>query len=209
MDLGSLLLGLALFLLVAFIVARPLIEKRGLREKELGPADRLIARRDIILNALRDLDFDHATGKIADDDYAPQRAQLVAQGVAVLKQLDELGAVGERLQPGADRIEQAVAARRRARRDGEGESDDPIEAAIAARRRSASAPVSASGAVGAPLQGVTCPHCGAAAQAGDRFCSRCGQSLSLTCAACGTPAHPDDRFCARCGAKLQRAEVAR
>ncbi len=107
MDLGSLLLGLALLLLVAFIVVRPLIEGRRLDEAGPTPADDLLAAREEILAALRDLDFDHAMGKIADEDYAPQRAQLVARGVEVLKQLEKL----ER----DDAIEQAIAARRKPR----------------------------------------------------------------------------------------------
>src|SRR3990172_11690320 len=94
MDFGSILLGLALLLLAGFIVARPLIDGERPHEAEATPADSLLAERDNLLTALRDLDFDHATGKIADEDYTPQRAQLVARGVSVLKELEALGAEG-------------------------------------------------------------------------------------------------------------------
>jgi hypothetical protein len=196
MDLGSLLLGLALLLVVAFIVARPLIEKRGLREKEFGPADRLLAQRETVLNALRDLDFDHTTGKITAEDYAPQRAELVAQGVAVLKQLDELGVAPNGASASADdEIERAVRARRKVAPRA---VDDLIEGEVAARRR-ARAPAA---------DAVTCPQCGASAQASDKFCPQCGAALSITCPECGRPARPDDKFCAGCGAKLLAAKVA-
>ena len=90
MDIGSVFLGLALGLLIVFIVAQPFLEGQGVREKKLSETDALITEREQLLTALRDLDFDHATGKITEEDYAPQRAQLVAQSAAVLKQLDDL-----------------------------------------------------------------------------------------------------------------------
>ena len=191
MDIGSLLLGFALLLGVAFAVVRPLIEKQGLKEKRLGAVEALAAQRDMLLNALRDLDFDHATGKIADEDYAPQRARLAAEGAAVLKQLDTL-----RVTPRAeDKAGPAVHARRQAPAN----VDDPVEAAVAARRRS---PV---------VESIVCHHCSASAQTADKFCPRCGaaaQAVSAACPECGRAVRPDDKFCAGCGAKLIAVEAA-
>ena len=173
MDIASLLLGLAVLLLVAFVVARPLLEQRGVREKEISRADQLLAERDGLLTTLRDLDFDHATGKIGDEDYAPQRAQLVAQGVAVLKQLDGLGRAGRESRQTDDTLEQAIAARRAktAARAAPG-PEDVIEAEIAARRKLSSEARRAPAA-----NTVTCPNCGAPAQPGDLFCGKCGTKL--------------------------------
>jgi hypothetical protein len=161
MDLGSLLVGLALLLAVAFYVAQPILEGRGVREKPVSPMDRLAAQREVALNALRDLDFDHATGKIVDEDYAPQRAALVAQGVAILKQI-------EAVQParGADDVERAVSFRRKGR--GRRSLDEQVEAEIEARRR-----------VAAPAEGA-CPKCGTPAKPGDKFCAKCGTQLPET-----------------------------
>ena len=176
MDIGSLLLGLALLLVIAFVVARPLLEQTGLREAPPSPADRLLGDRERVLTQLRDLDFDHAMSKINEVDYAGQRGQLVAEGVAILKQLDGLG-----LAPGqpagappapADEIEAAVAqlrARRAAsaRTAPAGDAEAEIEASVAERRSS-------------KLPGgdqLFCGQCGAEAVAGDRFCARCGSPL--------------------------------
>lgn len=195
MDLGSLLLGLALLLLVAFVVARPILERQDATEIEISRADQLVAERESLLTTLRDLDFDYATGKISEEDYVPQRAQLVAQGVAVLRQLDALGVVGR---DGAarveDEVEQAIAARRKPRAAQSAEAQ--IETEVAARRRSDG------------RRGATCPHCGAAANGGDRFCPKCGQALAITCPTCGHPAQPEDKFCAKCGTRLQPVEAA-
>jgi hypothetical protein len=119
MDLGSILLGLALLLVVTFVVLRPILERCGAAEPDEPPADRLILTREQVLTQLRDLDFDHATGKLNEDDYAAQRAQLMAQGVAVLKELDSQSAApaapeADEIEP-LDEIERAIS-QRRARR---------------------------------------------------------------------------------------------
>src|SRR5690348_8556627 len=157
MDIGSILLGLALLLVIAFIVARPLLEPPAVRDLPASPADRLLARREQVLAQLRDLDFDSATGKFNAEDYAAQRAQLVAEGVDILKQLDALGVSSEQAAAPAtlagapasapsgapaDEIEAAVA-QLRARRAAAGRPaaapsktaiGEEIEASVAARR---------------------------------------------------------------------------
>jgi predicted Ser/Thr protein kinase len=46
---------------------------------------------------------------------------------------------------------------------------------------------------------ATCENCGAALEAGDRFCNSCGASARL-CAECATPLAPGDSLCPKCGA---------
>jgi len=190
MDIGSILLGVALLLVVAFVVARPLLDRTGLHEHEPGPADELLGEHERVLAALRDLDFDHAMGKLVEDDYAAQRAALLAQGAAVLKQLDQVapGATAPTAARPADEgveaeIERAVA-RRRARpaaptspaapsASGDADSvDAEIEARVAERRQAAVPPA--------------------------RFCAQCGHGVG-----------PNDRFCGACGAPLAAASEMR
>ena len=75
-----------------------------LREPEVAPADdlvpgatpgererlRLAEVRDQALAALKELEFDHRTGKISDDDYARQIGPLKAAAAAALKAYDRL-----------------------------------------------------------------------------------------------------------------------
>lgn len=150
MDLASLLLSAALVLLVAMFIARPLIERAGLGAHRPTRAEALAAEREAVVAALRELDFDHATGKIAEEDYSAQRAALVAQGVALLKQLDEISN-----QSPAQSL------------------DDELEAAIHAARAKIS-----KGATISRSEPLRCPQCSQPHQTDDRFCSNCGAALT-------------------------------
>ena len=90
MEIGGLLISLAILVLVVAFVARPLIERQA---QPVSEADRelsaLQAERDRILLLLQDLEMDQAMGKVAAEDYAAQRAPLVARGAEVLRQIDE------------------------------------------------------------------------------------------------------------------------
>jgi len=91
MDLASLVLALALFLIVAAFVTRPLLHTTAPENGVDTEANFLQARRAMVLSAMADLDFEYSTGKIDQADYESERSQLIADGVAVLKQLDEAG----------------------------------------------------------------------------------------------------------------------
>ncbi|HET7743802.1 MAG TPA: zinc-ribbon domain-containing protein, partial [Gaiellaceae bacterium] len=54
---------------------------------------------------------------------------------------------------------------------------------------------------------LLCPSCGAANEAGRKFCGECGTSLALTCAACGTANPPSVKFCGECGAPLETGQI--
>ena len=180
MDIGSLLLGLALLVVIAFVVARPLIERPNVTDEPLRPVDLLLANRERVLTQLRDLDFDRTMSKINEVDYAAQRAQLVAEGVAILKQLDALGLPsGQAAGEPADAIEAAVA-QVRARRAAAAPAPADLEAEIEAGVAAAAAARRASKPNGA--EKVVCPQCGAEAVPGDRFCARCGTPLPAAAA---------------------------
>jgi len=216
MDIGSILLGLALVLLVAFVVARPLIYHIGPRAQPTREADQILGRREQVLIQLRDLDFDSATGKINPEDYAAQRAQLVAEGVTILKQLDALGlsaeaAVGPST-ASADDIEAAVA-QVRARRAGPRRREAEIESAVIQRRSAVSAGPAAvkpgpAGASSSAASKLACPVCATLVLPDDRFCPKCGSQLTVTCGHCGRLARAGDLFCAQCGQALPAAAAA-
>jgi uncharacterized OB-fold protein len=64
-------------------------------------------------------------------------------------------------------------------------------------------------------EGLRCPACGRAYQAGDRFCVRCGADLpqeeakvgGRVCPSCGAGLRPGDLFCSHCGHRLSGEEA--
>jgi hypothetical protein len=154
LNTGTILLDLALLIVVAFIVLRPLLSPAHRPDTRPDPADDLLAERERLVGALRDLEMDQATGKVTAGDYAILRPQLVAQGAAVLRQLDQMAGKPPRRKAPAARL-----------------ADDEIEAAISQTRLRRRGPA-------APLPATTCPQCGRTALPRDRFCAGCGIPLT-------------------------------
>jgi zinc-ribbon domain len=112
MDFGSLLILIGVIVAVVAFLAQPLVENRA---SPATAADHrlsaLQAEREAVLTMIREIEMDHAMGKIGADDFQAQRADLVVRGSVVLRELDALG--GETASEDVDAaIEAAVAARR-------------------------------------------------------------------------------------------------
>ena len=68
------------------------------------------------------------------------------------------------------------------------EEEEKLEALIQARRAS---------------QGSKCEQCGASLEAGQRFCSKCGEPAnSVVCPSCGKKVRAGDLFCPSCGIRV-------
>jgi flagellar biosynthesis/type III secretory pathway M-ring protein FliF/YscJ len=92
---AALVLGALLALLVVAFVARPFLREpapRSDRLDELGEAERrrleLVEERDRALAALKELEFDHRTGKVTDVDYREQLGPMRRRAAEALKALD-------------------------------------------------------------------------------------------------------------------------
>jgi len=177
MDIGAVLLVVALAVLVVLFVGRPFLERR--RDANPAMEDRglssLLAERDRVIAALQELDFDHVLGKVPEEDYAGQRAVLLRDGATVLRTIDSMAVSPPPAQVSTSdaegRIEAAIAARRADGSAGRGResasiSDDDLEDMIAARR----------GARKEKSAGF-CPQCGRPVLHSDRFCPSCGKAL--------------------------------
>jgi hypothetical protein len=94
MTLALVLAGLLALVAVVF-VARPFLRDPSPtsdRLDEPGARERrrleLIEERDRALAALKELEFDHRTGKVTDDDYRAQVGPLRRRAAAALRALD-------------------------------------------------------------------------------------------------------------------------
>lgn len=174
----ELLAAVLLAALVLWMVVGPLTsrgDRPGPDPDEIVPVEE--TRRGQALLALKEIDFDRATGKLSEGDYARLREKYVAEALDVLRH-DEAG-------PGAEAPASA----------------DPAEALVAHRARVLSGASDGTGVVcprcgprpeadalfcsscgdpiGAP--GV-CGSCGTRMPPASRFCPSCGQRAELTTA---------------------------
>lgn len=149
------LAALMLVAAVALFVAAPLTEgflrRRGRSVDELA-LEHLEHDRELAMQGLRELEFDHAMAKVDEADYANLRATLEA------------------------RVLDAMSALERARRDPRG-----VTLKLASRRaRPTAAPLSPAVPAVAPAHRIKfCPQCGSAVGAGYGFCAECGTSLAV------------------------------
>ena len=177
MDLGSVLLILALALLVGMILTQPflriketekLIQERKTSQEKDHLRSALLAEQERVLSALQELEFDYTLGKIPAEDYPHERAALLKHGAEILRQLDALQPGNGRQKSAEERIEAAIAARRAdaAGRPAAVAELDEVELAILERKRQQQA-----------RPAGFCPQCGNPVTQNDRFCSKCGNPV--------------------------------
>lgn len=135
--------------------------------------EHLVAQRDAMYSAIKDLEFDHAMAKLSDADYKTLRGKYESKAVAILQELDNLSAArqsGERTPLTDDAIERQVAMLRRA----------PINESLKCPR--CGTPHQAGDVFcakcGMSLKGKRCSTCGKRAAPGDKFCSKCGKAFN-------------------------------
>jgi hypothetical protein len=124
MSIEGLVVALALLIGAALWIGAPLLRRQPPKRSDSRQHERLLMYYERVLTNIRDLDEDHATGKLNTADYEVEREQWVRRGVELLKALDNLHDVPLAASEAA--VEETI--------------DDEIEAAIAAYRRTASQP---------------------------------------------------------------------
>lgn len=171
MEIGAIFFALAVVTLVGMYVGQPYIQHRGRRAtQEDHEYSTLMADYDRAVNTLQELDFDNALGKVPEDDYPRQRAELLAKGADLLRKLDTFRPQEKKASRDAkSRMEAAVASRRADSSDERSVTvldDDDLESMISARRKTRK-----------EKSAGFCPKCGKPVQVSDRFCPSCGKAI--------------------------------
>jgi hypothetical protein len=91
-EISTLILGIALALLFGAVVAVPLLDRPRPAVEPPTALEALEAERAAVVRNIRELDFDHRTGKVADDDYTALRTQLLESGADLLRRIDAIRA---------------------------------------------------------------------------------------------------------------------
>jgi hypothetical protein len=91
----ALVLGVVLAVAAVVFVSRPFLREPAARRDRLGEPDELERRRlelaeerDRALSALKELEFDHRSGKISDEDYAELVGPLRRRAAETLRALE-------------------------------------------------------------------------------------------------------------------------
>lgn len=132
------------------------LDPRGAAGADTGSA------KELAVAALREIEFDRATGKLSDADYAQLKQRYTERAIAAMR-AEDAGAKGAMPD---DEIEAAVLAWR---------ARQPLCATCGPRPESDAVYCSTCGSY---LAG-RCTHCGApVGEPGSRFCSSCGHTLA-------------------------------
>lgn len=136
------------------------------------------------VDALREIEFDRATGKLSDTDYASLKARYTRDALAELRASQGGGAIGAALgTPSAPASAPLGIATGMT-------SDDPVEAAIQRAR----------------VHVRECTVCGPRPESDASYCSSCGRYLPGSCRSCGQSVDlVGARFCSGCGDQLSAA----
>lgn len=166
MQIVSIIFTLGILVFVGLYLYAPFLERRARRvTTEEHETSALLAERERALNALQELDFDFKLGKVPEEDYPIQRANLLQKGALILKRLAEL-APQKKQSLSDERVEQVVQARRK-KTSAKKVTDDDIESLVASRRKKHKS-----------KSAGFCPKCGKPVMAEDKFCPSCGKALT-------------------------------
>lgn len=149
----------------------------------------LIARKEAVMTAIKDLEFDYHVGKLDDEDYQRYDQRLRRQAIALIQQIELVAPESTGLDA---KVEKEILQRRKVADAGAapavaaaqpGPVVKPAPARPAASNGGAVATVVAPVAVAAPAAANGAPAV--------RYCTNCGKLLEPQhkfCANCGTPA---------------------
>ena len=168
METSSILIGLLLFTgSIAYVVLPFRQNRRKTVTTSKGLAQQ-VGKREAVLGALRDLDFDFKTGKVSEEDYQPVRNQLMAEAAQYLEQE----------QKEAERLEALIQSRRKAQQ--EDTKCGHCDAAVRVGQRFCSK-------CGSAVNNELCPSCGKNIKEDDIFCPSCGNALQIQIKAVAQP----------------------
>lgn len=211
--LGSVFTAFALYLTVApFLGGKRAGARLEHLSEEINEIEQLVARRQVLLGSLRELEFELETEKVAPQDYKRFRARYETEAVAIMRRLDEIhGGRGWEARIDAE-LEKRLGRKARHVLEAEQHEEGPDEEAAGdeiASEADEDAAEDVAENIGVEEVSSPTPDEELTNANGERE-EEAGvaepMSLQLTCANCDEPLEQDDRFCSQCGTPVEPLE---
>jgi hypothetical protein len=173
--------GAALVGLAALNALRPLVTGETRQPDMIGSRTRAALEREknLALRSIKELEFDHAMGKVSETDFEEMGSRLRSRAVRLLQQLDSGGSGYREL------IERELA--KRLIRTGATEVEPYIEPVAPAEPEPATRESVEHASVGRDFSRAACASCGTPNDPDARFCKSCGTKLLAVLAAIVIP----------------------
>jgi transposase len=118
----------------------------------------LVERKESVLRAIKETEFDYQTGKLAEEDFKRYDQRLRQQAIALIQQIEKIAPEADALDT---QLEAQIARLRKVRTNGAGP-------------KTASKPAAVSSSTATTARARFCHECGTAIAESDKFCSQCG-----------------------------------
>lgn len=184
---GATALAAVYLAITPFLGSREQQAREELIDDELKRVEQLVATKSVLLQSLREIEFEFETAKMAKEDYERFRTSLERQAIGVMRKLDEIhGGRGWELQIDqelAERLGRPMEAERPDAQSALAEPavSDPFEEAAEETKYEEKhiedtdeSEASEPGEDPAEGPGLTCESCGDPLGENDKFCSECG-----------------------------------
>ena len=162
-------LAAVLGLAVLWMILQPLARPGGPAPRPAEPLDPEETPRGVALTALKEIEFDRATGKLSDADYEELKARYTTVALAALR-AESAG--------GSDDVEAMIAGRVRSLRSARASTPSPAPACPACGPRPEPDAVFCSSCGFRLEPPAWCSHCGASLPRDSRFCESCGTRVA-------------------------------
>jgi hypothetical protein len=154
----TIVIGLIVAIVAVLVVLEPILRPAAAAPAQPGVFDEpeddpKVQRKELALAALKEIEFDRATGKLSESDYQAMLSRYTKEAVQALRDADAVTAAGGNGHAPAGAPAPAA-----------GPDDDAVERLIAETR-------AASGGR------RFCSNCGAPLEGSGRFCVECGERI--------------------------------
>lgn len=171
--------GAAVFVAWPLLIGRTREEEFFETEQAEPVLQRLLFQRDTTYAAMKELEFDRATGNLSEQDFEQLYERYKRKAVAILKRIDDArtGRLSRAALEEIDGFDEPLPRLDR-QRTRTADVDLDVEQEIESYRRQSRGASSGGRATARPVAAAYCPKCGRPIKDEEAtFCSRCGASL--------------------------------